>query len=132
MSLNANGTWTGGFEHHTEVKALEKPGMYGMFGNVVDVNQKVNITVGSTGQLNIRIGHGTFPSVSMYADQAQNQKIYDFRQYSFLQTHGSGMISDAMAMDGVVHQAVSVNQNRRHSQTNMSYVKFTGFTAGTK
>lgn len=132
MSLSADGTWTGGFEHHTEVHAIEKPGLYAISGNVVDVNQKVQVTVGSTGLLNVSIGHGTFPSVSGYADQAQHQKIYDFRQYSFQETHGNGMVSDALAIDGVVHQAISVNQNRRHSQTNMSYVKFTGFTAGTK
>ena len=131
-SLNSDGTWTGGFEHHTEVSPLEKPGMFSMFGNAVDVSQKVNIAVGSTGQVNIGIGHGTFPSVSMFADQAQHQKIYDFRQYSFLETHGSGMVTDNNAIDGVLHQAISVRENRRNSLNNMQFVKFNGFTAGTR
>jgi hypothetical protein len=128
MTKGNDGSWSGGFEHHTQTGDLEKPGMYGMFGGLVDVNQKVKVTVNSTGQLNVEIGHGTFPSVRARLDQAQDQQIYDFRQYSFINTHSSGMISQG---DGVLYQAISNQANKQNQSTNNSYVKFTGFTAGT-
>ncbi|HEX5000909.1 MAG TPA: hypothetical protein VFW78_00290 [Bacteroidia bacterium] len=129
ITKNADGSWSGGFDIHTQVDWKEGIGMKLMFGNIVDVNQNVNYTVGANGMFSLNVGHGTFPSVTL--DITNTSKIeYQFLEHSFILSHGIGMFSNTQLGIGMARQTESYYTNKEYLKKNSSFIRFSGYTAG--
>lgn len=90
IAPDGKGGWAGGFEQHTEVNPLEKPGLLAVTGNVVDVNVAVGVNIDSKGNLSVGISHGTFPSVTMWTGAPGNElrtQVYEYQQASYMNSH---------------------------------------------
>jgi RHS repeat-associated protein len=148
--------YKGGFEQHTQVGKIEEPGLrLATGGYIVDVNQKVSFLIGpdinwgwdatnkkstatSNGglYLSMKIGHGTFPSLSV---KVNDKIVYNYWQKSFVMTHTvpGSPLSFQMGNDlyggDLIKDDISRSQlmNKAYSKTNVSWINFTGFNAGT-
>ncbi len=129
ISLGEDGIWRGGFESHTQVNFFEEIGLRLLVGNIVDVNQIVNYSVGANGVLDFTIGHGTYPSVMLNIENTYDIE-YQFMEHSFILSHGIGMLANSMIIQGIVRQEESYLINRSLIKNNSSFVKFNGYTAG--
>ena len=129
----ANGDYEAGINQHTKVNCVEVPGLTLLYGSIVDVNQKLDLSLSnSTGKLNISIGHGTFPSLVL--DIAETKGIeYQFEEHSFVLSHGdAGLFSNGayQTMAGI-RQNQSNNMNKANEKTNAKFVTFYGYTVDT-
>jgi hypothetical protein len=121
--------WHGGFDRHTEVGNVEKPGLWALGGSVVDVNQRMEFTIDGSGYLSIQIGHGTFPSVKI--DIVNSVGIeYQYLEHSYILSHGDGDFMRFHRADGYHRQFQSIQANKEYAKTNRSFIRFTGYTAG--
>tara|TARA_B100000674_G_scaffold238616_1_gene196111 strand:- start:1364 stop:4846 length:3483 start_codon:yes stop_codon:yes gene_type:complete len=154
-SGNINGDGSGGYsldvETHTTTPKVETIGLK-LFGSNVDVNQKINFSIDSDGKLNIDVGHGTYPSVTMKVNSLskdfEDKYYYQYAAQSFIHSHATnikmlkrlaGNIFIRTFVDNMDHlnkaleranryQRYSDAQNTEYRKTNKA--NFSGFTAG--
>ena len=87
---DSSGDFSWNFEQHASVSRIEEFGLNALGYNIVDVAQKLNISV-HNGNLSFSAFTNVFPSATL---DVQGFRLMHYKQPSFEATHGRKMISD--------------------------------------